>query len=452
MNRQFITFSVLILSAILLTGCKETPDAQYIADGNQPIIIMEEAQDASPNQNEVAVQNENDSSIPSHISESILESEKYGRVYIDADVLSRIENSASVQTILPGSFAQSDIDFMLQQFFPNKDLFEAITEKTKEQIANEIEKIQEQLANPAELTEDDISGMEYALDQLKEQYPTAPEQLAGEPASPLLAVNPESENESLYIAADLGFSMPSTLDVVNFRDGSLRNFLVLYLNYNKIFLTSNFLSGKDAAGQSMSLETAKEKALAYQQELNLSGLELFEVQTGMTEDQKAQGYIAVFRQGIHGSAIAKPQIIDLSGTKQDLAAKWPSDELRVKFDDQGISAIEWNNKGTLVASPAQVETISFQNILEIAKQQLRNKYAWNENVQYQTEVHVDRIVFEYSIIPLRDEVGAFMIVPTWNFYGGILCKYEDGTIEEFYEGRDDICHLSINAANGSIIS
>ncbi len=446
MKHQITTFLVLALSLAALSGCKQTPNTQFVADGNQPIVTIEQ------DHNEPASQTESDAEIPSHINEDILISEKYGRIYIDAEVLSRITDTAFIQTISPDSFSQSDVDFMIQTFFPEKQLYKATTEKTKEQIANEIEEIQEKLANPAELTEDDISGMEYALDQLKEQYPTAPEQLAGEPASPLLAINPESDNEALYVAADLGFSEPSTLDVVNFRDGSLRSFLVLYLNYDKIFLSSNFLSGRDAAGQTMTLEMAREKALSYQQELNLSGLELFEVQTGMTEDQKAQGYIAVFRQGIHGSAIAQPQIIDVSGTKQNLAVKWPSDELRIKFDDQGISAIEWNNKGTLVESPAQVETISFQNILEIAKQQLRNKYAWNGNVQYQTEVHVDRIVFEYSIIPLRDKVGASMIVPTWNFYGGILCKYEDGTTEEFYEGRSDICHLSINAANGSIIS
>lgn len=446
MKHQITKFVVFALLLSVLSGCKQTPNAQFVADGNQPIVTIEQ------DQNEPASQAESDAEIPSHVDEDILTSEKYGRVYIDAEVISRITDAAFIQTILPDVFTQTDVDFMIQTFFPKKQLHKATTEKTKEQIANEIEEIQEDLSNPEELTEDDISGMEYALKQLQEQYPTAPEQLSGEPASTLLAINPESNNESLYVTADMGFSEASSLDVVNFRDGSLKNFLVLYLNYDKIFLSSKILSGKDAAGQALTLERAKEKALDYQSELQLSNLVLFDVQTGMTEDQKAQGYIAILRQGLNGSAIAKPLILDFSGTKQDLTAEWPSDELRVKFDDQGISAIEWNNKGTLVASPERVETIDFLSIMEIAKQQLRNKYAWNENIQYQTEVHVDRIVLEYTMIPMHDEIGTFLIVPTWDFYGGILCKYEDGTTEEFYDGREDICHLSINAANGSIIS
>lgn len=446
MKRQTIAVIAWTLSFAVLSGCKQTPGTQFVADGNPPIVTIEQDHSAP------AGPAENDVEIPSHIREELLTSEKYGRVYLDADVLSRITDGAFIQKVLPDVFSQSDVDFMISTFFPEKRLYKASAEKTKEQIATEIEKIQEDLSHPEDLTEDDISGMEYAQKQLQEQYPTAPEQLSGEPASALLAIDSESKNESLYVTADLGFREASSLDVVNFRDGSLRNFLVLYLNYDKIFLSSKLLSGKDAAGQALTLEMAKEKALAYKQELNLSNLELFDVRTGMTEDQTAQGYIAIFRPGLHGSAVAKPQILDFSGTKQDLAAAWPGDELRIKFDDQGISAIEWNNKGILAASPEQTEMMDFQNIMEIARQQLKNKYAWNENVSYQTEVHVDRIVLEYTITPMRDEAGAFLIVPAWDFYGGILCKYEDGTTEEFYDGREDICHLSVNAANGSILS
>lgn len=446
MNHRSSILIILIALSILFTGCKETPTTPFVADGTQEITTIESSQNQSPDTMDDA------SDIPSHINEDILTSEKYGSVYIDADVTSKVENPASIQTILPDRFSQEDVDEMVQLFFPGKQLYKESSEKTKEQIASEIETIQEELSHPENLTDDDISGMEYALNQLKEEYPSAPDQISGEPTSATLAINPESDNESLYVIADLGFKEASSLDVVNFRDGSLRSFMIVYLDYDKIFLSSILLSGKDAAGQVMSLADAQEKALEYKQALNLSGLELYDVQTGMTEDQTAQGYIATFRQGMDGTAIAKPQILDFSGTRQDLAATWPSDELRIKFDDDGISAIEWNNKGMLEGTTEQVQLISFDCILQTAEQQLRNKYAWNDHVQYQTEVHIDRIVLEYTLVPKRDDVGTFVLTPAWNFYGGILCVYEDGTTEELYEGRDDICHISINATTGSLIS
>ena len=173
--------------------------------------------------------------------------------------------------------------------------------------------------------------------------------------------------------------------------------------------------------------------------------------TGLTEDQSAQGYVAIFRQSLNGSAIVKPEITDFSGKRPDLAAVWPSDELRLKFDDQGLSAIEWNNKGMPLGAPEPTGTLPFTSILDAAKVQLALKYAWNENVQYQVEVHVDKIALEYSLIPKPEEAGLFLIVPAWNFYGNVLCKYEDGTSEEFYGQRQDICHISINAIDGSVI-
>ena len=456
MKIQITTLVALLGVSGMLLGCQSADEAPSFTEEPQ-VITIERSSSAGQDQTEPAPQMESpaqaqaDVDYPAQVSEEILSSEQYGRVYIDADVVSTISEPICVETIQPGAITQADVDFMLSHFFEGKALSGAPSEKTKDEIDAEIAEIEQTLSNGKNLTEDDIAGMKRALEQLKEQRASAAEKKADIPATTKLAINPDSQNEALYVSADLGFSQPSSLDVVNFTDGSHISFLVLYLNYDKIFLTSTMLAGKDAAGQSMTLAAAKEQALRYQQELNFSNLALFDVVTGLTEDQSAQGYVAIFRQSLNGSAIAKPEITDFTGKRPDLAAAWSSDELRVKFDDQGLSAIEWNNKGTPLGAPEPTEVLPFSSILDAAKLQLALKYAWNENVQYQVEVHVDQIALEYSLIPKPEEAGLFLIVPAWNFYGNVLCKYEDGTSEEFYGQRQDICHISINAIDGSVI-
>lgn len=453
MKKSMLSCCILLGCAVIFVGCNQSEPNQTDAE-EQTVIRMEaeQGETKATQQENASVQTEGAAVVPDHVSEEILSSKRYGRVYIEADVINNIEGETCVQTILPGKISQADADFMLEHFFKGKTLSNATVEKTPEQIKAEIDELTRALQNPAELTEDDINGMELALEQLEEQRSSATGQKTGERATTQLAINPDSQNEALYVTADLGFSQASSLDIVNFRDGSFINFLVLYLDYDRIFLLSTAYAGKDAAGQAMTLNAAKEQALVYQKELQLSNLVLFDVQTGITEDQQSQGYIAIFRQGIGGCALAKPEILDFSGARPNLVEHWPSDEVRVKFDDQGISAIEWNNKGTLAGTPEPIETMPFQSILESAKQQLALKYAWNENVTYHTEVHVDQIALEYALIPKPEEAGSFLIVPAWNFYGNVRCHYEDGTSEEFYGERQDICHISINAVDGSVIS
>ena len=453
MKIRFLLCAILLGSMAILFGCNKTDNLQS-STSEQTVVTIEKEHseepqtESKPEDNGMIAEEEE---IPEHIDEVILSSEQSGRVYIDADVTKAILDTPCIQAIQPSTFTQADVDFMLGHFFGGKALSGATSEMTKDEIDAEIAEITQALSDAKDLTEDDIAGMKNALNQLKEQRANAAEEKTEVPATTQLAINPDSGSEALYVTADLGFSQPSSLDVVNFRDGSHISFLVLYLNYDKIFLTSTALSGKDAAGQSMTLAMAKEQALLYQQELKLTNLALYDVVTGMTEDQSAQGYVAIFRQSVQGLALAKPEITDFTGSRPDLAAAWPSDEVRIKFDDQGISAIEWNNKGTLVGAPEPSKILPFESIMGAARLHLALKYAINEDAQYQVDVHVDRVTLEYALIPKPEQASAFLIVPAWNFYGGVLCKYEDGTSEEFYGMRQDICHISINAIDGSVI-
>lgn len=445
-----VSVSILLVMILILVGCQSQKD--LLLTQEEIRVTIQSTQQQAPEQGELSSSTEGEEALPDHIEEDILTSERYGRVYINAGVNAELFSATFTQRIFPDKITQSDVDFMLEHFFQNAVLSNSDPEITKAQIESDMKEISSALANPEDLTQDDIAGMEAALQTLKIQLSGAPNEETASPGSTLLAIHPESKNEALYITADLGRKTRSTLDIVNFLDNSNISFLILYLDHNKVFLSSTELTGKDAAGQVMTLQEANRKALVYQQELNLSNLVLFDVQPGMTEDQLSQGYIAIFRQGIAGHAIAKPEVLDLSGDRPNLGDQWPSDELRVKFDDSGITAIEWNNKGSLAGMPEPVETIPFSFIIEVAKKELANKYAWNENVQYPVDVHVDRIALEYVVAPQEGENASFAIIPAWNFYGNVLCKYEDGTSEEFYGARTDICHVSISAIDGSILS
>lgn len=115
-----------------------------------------------------------------------------------------------------------------------------------------------------------------------------------------------------------------------------------------------------------------------------------------------------------------------------------------RVDDQGISVLNWSQKGEIREElTANVEMLGFDEIMDIARQQLKDKLAaldLTESEDY-TKFVITSIDLEYACAQQKDNPDGYLLVPAWNFY--------ISTSEA--PDRKYLCALSLNAVDGSVI-
>lgn len=444
MKRVILIFLLTGAACLGIIGCQSTPENVIVINKNEGIL------EEKINQK---YEGENTFEIPKHIDEEIYKKEGKYSILIEADI-NEPEQAATypVFSIKPDDFSQEETDRVINYFFKNTPLYAEDYTMTKDMIRDRIVQVKAEIQNMTGENSDDLTAAQENLQELEKQYETAPETIEKTEITPELVYNTELGCNVLFARADLRFNKLSSIEVNNrglFQSMSIR------LDQDRIFLSSAMLAGKKAENQQMTIKEAEDKATKVVKDLGIDNMTPVMVETGMTMDQSKQGYIVTFRQSAKGRPVALNTILDYS-EKADMAAKWLSDRLRVKLDDEGVSAIEWSYKGKIQEElTSNVKMLSFTEIYDIAKQQLKNKFAWIDTavngMNYYQTVHIDRVVMEYACVPEKNKPECYLLIPVWNFYGGIELKIESGQTKEQYNGRTDICILSLNAVDGSAI-
>lgn len=440
--RKKILILLSLSTLLLFTACKPTPVVTAVINKNEGVLEEKINEDYA---------GEIEKKTPEHIEEDIYSSPGQYSILVNADVEQPTQAAFSVYSIVPDDFTQDEIDKFISYFFGDKPLYAENTILTKEMIQERVVTIKAEMETMDD-NSDDLAGAQAALKQLEEQYKTAPTTVTQTEITSKLSIPPDADFEMLDAYVDSGYNKMSSFSVYNQRN---RQSLYINIDLDRIFLGLTELAGKQAANQTMTIETAKEHAINILDEMGIENIVPVNVETGMTEDQSKQGYIVTFRQSVNGTPIALNQILNYSDS-QDMSVKWSSDELRVILDDEGVSALYWIDKGKILNElNSNIELLAFNDIYDIAKQQLKNKYSWIDtsdyNINYERTVHVDRIVLEYTCAQEKDKPGYYLLVPAWNFYGGNTLKFENGQTEEEQGLRKDICVLSLNAVDGSVI-
>ena len=433
---------LLFLSIIvfLFTACQPTPETDAVVNKNEGVLeekIEEEYKDI------------NIINVPEHIKEEIYKREGLYTVLIDANVEDLEQTKFSVLSIVPDDFTQEEVNNIIKYFFGDSALYAEEYLLTKDIIREKIVKIKAEMHTMGE-NSDDLIAAKAILQKLEEQYVTAPETVDRTKITSELKFDSELDCEKLWAFVDMGYDELSSIEVTN-RD--YWQVISIILDKDRYFLNSADLIDKNAEGQQMTKNIAKDKALHVLKELEIGNMVPIKVDTGVSEDQANQGYIVTFRRSVNDLPVTLMEIIDYS---EAMTILWPSDKIQIRLDDNSVSALYWEFKGRIVEElTSNVELLTFNNILEIAKQQLKNKYAWIEtskfDFNFERIVHVDRIALEYTCTKEKNNPGHYLLVPAWNFYGGNTLSFENGQTEEEHGMRTDICILSLNAVDGSVI-
>ena len=434
---------LLLFIVVFVLGCKETPEEVYVISKEEN--LLEQIVD-------ITIVEDQEITTPSHIDEVVYEKKNLCSIIVDAATHMPNVTEFPVVKITPEKIPQSVLDLLIQEFFPSQLFYLKPKEKSRDQISEEILQLTEDMEN-MELGSDDIETAMNVLEQLKEAFADAPETVQIEYVDPVFVEQEETKYEIFSAYTDSGYQQPSWVDVINSTDGSLWNMLTIYIDRDRIFLPMDH-----AETYMDKTEFPEEEALSLAnkllQTLGIDGFEVMEIDEAYAETAEEYGYAVRYRRSINGMPVTDSQIIDYTGNHTPMAARWNSDTICIRIGKHGVTAFEWDNYGHIdEVLSSNVELMEFNSIYDIARQQLKNKFAWieNKNVGYTQKVYIDRIAFEYRCVAKKNTNGEFILVPAWNFYGNILCENKDGTSFLQYEGRDDICHLSINAIDGTVI-
>lgn len=435
--------SIAIILCFVLTGCQNTQGDIEVINQNEGVLeakLFKETQEEET----IAVLAEN-------IKEQVYVKEGKYAITVNADVMLPEKKKYCVVSAIPDGFTQNDVDKVINYFFADSPLYAQDYEITKDMIKEKIAKIKAEMSTMDNENSDDIAAAKRAIEQLEQQYVNAPEILERKTIDADLAFDEEMGCEVMDVYADLGYNLPSNISVSNQKASQDMR---IFIDRERIFFSSAAFTGDIADNQQMTLEEAKEYAKNTLMELGFANLQPVKVEIGTTEDENNQGYIVTFRQGIDEVPVALNTMLDDLDTAASYVQRWPSDIIKIHLDDEGVSAIIWNYKGTVQNElNSNAKLLAFDEIYNNAKQELKNKFAWIEEYDmncFQT-IHVDRVEFEYVCINQKGKVDCYQFIPAWNFYGGIQLKDDGANIREQYGARTDICILSLNAVDGRVI-
>lgn len=438
------TLAILMFAALCLTGCQQTPEETYVISKSDN--TLEEIID-------ISLAEDQHMDVPEKIFDIIYEKDGAYSIAVEASPEEPNTTEFPVVSIVPRRFPQALVDKTVKHFFQNQTFYAAQTIKSKEQLSQEMQRLAEDMET-MEIGSDDYEAAASIMNDLKKEYPNAPDTVTAEIVEPVLQIDEETSYELLSAYADMGYRQFSWLNVINVVDDSFWNILTVHLDRDRLYLSST-----DAKTRMDTTQFTKDSALELANEtlaaLGIDGFAPVAIEEAYAEQSNEYGYAVHYRHSVNGICVADSTILDFSGERIPLSAQWGSDTIDIRVGKSGITAFEWEEYGEIIGNrSSNVELLPFSKTYEIAKQQLKNKYAWIEttDIDYHQKIYVDRIVLEYRCVAQKDSRDTFLLVPAWSFYGDILCEYPDGTSALMYEGRTDICHLVLNAIDGSVIS
>lgn len=441
MKRTIIYF-ISVASLLLTFSCQPSPEKAIVVNKNEGLL-----EESLINENK----DKSEYLVPRNYSCSIDAGKN--TIKINAAITIPDIDSFPVKRIAPDGFSQDEANKIINFFAADSKIVSSEIVQTKSEIEALIVEYKANLKNQNN-TEDDISGIKAAIKQLEKEYENAPVSLDRKEITPRFKY--DDGVEYIDILSDLGYKDLSQIYIAN-SDNNNISMCNVFIDKSRVFLGSIYLEGKLPEQQTISPEQATQLALETISELGYTGLVVAKVQTGITEDQKKQGYIVTIKNEINGLPATTGIII--SGGQQDYAAKWRGDEIKICIDDGGISSFDWFKKSKLIDIPnTNIRLLPFEEMIEISKQQLKNQFSWIESnykehgIEVSTDILIDRINLEYDCIPEKDKPGQFLLLPVWNFYGDLVLNLPDEGIESVYQSSLGHILLSINAVDGSIIS
>ena len=495
---------VFLLASAMLIACVPTPETEFVTHKDTEEMIEK----ASGTQSATAADGEAlpASSVrvqygfPDDWVETFTEGDGHFTVRIDAPVEVPDASAVPLVRVERGTFDPAVVKRMFDTLTAGHTLVLRNRVMTKTEIANLIAHLQNELGDPdSDLDEGDRAWFTEQIEQLKAQYPDAPdtknEPIADGTIRPIPLISSKT-GEVVYLR--YGFeaitpditpdTIPESFSVVipDFADAGRYDEEYGYGGGDSNMWYMNprsLLTGSDYDTKVLLRDPADPKELAaypqvtYLPKQAIADAEAFLSSVGLDrykadrvaflpdKDSDAYGY-CIF---------CVPTVAGVKGTslwmgtwpKSDVVAPpWDYEFMQLCIDEQGVYALFWyaplKEKETVLPSAT---LLPFEKIMEIFR-----KYVWikekpwlilDESIVIEQDypsdmvVTVDRITLSLQRVMEPNSFDTALLVPVWNFWGTETTTRTDlktrKTTEEQRNEWPPTPILTINAIDGSVI-
>ena len=484
-----ILLAVIIFIACLTTACQPTPEENYIQGKNgeslNEIISQQTSTDTYEFPTDI-ITNIQLSNLTVNINATIIsQGSEYPVAYASANQITQ-EQAYLILNALIGDAQLTGLREQDEAVMHSKESIIAQLGTAKQQLAEEtddnskesLEALIKQLESMLDSAPDEIENVYISREFVRpsgDETTTVldDEQRAVLSEEEIKVIEEEIENEKTYNdfqviegICDLGKDIPASISI--YKDDNQVNSHVHFYNLSS---NSTIIGGPELVQELeqgadiQSLETtygaAYQQAIDILTEMQIENYDLIQsvaVPLGNPQ-QKVNDYNAcyefIFSQPIEGIEL---NYALASGNSEQYLEVWPQEYVKIYIDDTGIIGFYWDSPSEVgeVVNP-NVELKTIDEIIEIFKQQMTNKFAYiDDSTIVNIEINIDEI--KLGMMKIKEQsTGRYIYVPVWDFYGYSNNTYDSSSQyildeESKYEIDEfGYSYLTINAIDGSII-
>lgn len=286
-----------------------------------------------------------------------------------------------------------------------------------------------------------------------------------------LASSPDSSSDALYdgtmctdeegsylmVYGNLGKEQDATLTIRNY--DTTKSALMLFKNGNEYW--ADGAMNEQAEGVSLTPDGAIEMVSQWLDSAGMDAVYPIFCRVGSVyqsgDIKGSEGYVVICERKIFEIPFTYNLSTTIGGTINsipDYTQQFNKEKLTFTVDDTGITTIKWENPFSYTVKNENVPLLSFEEMLTHFTQGIKFKYAWiddgtnSEGTVDAASINVSNIKLGLTVVPEKDNVGRFMLIPAWDFFG-TETTYRDGSAGS--SAYFDRSFITINAIDGSII-
>lgn len=430
---------------LTLMGCQPTPEKGLVVakDGSLEEIIEKE-------QVEVL-----DYDFPQDFHERYAIADKL-EVEVDADVSIPAVSSYPVYNVAFSPFSSEQVSALIKRLFGDATVYKESGIRSKAIIQEEIinwKKLANDVATGTQNS--DLKNYEEIIHQLEIELASAPEETAHIPYNGSMDSN--EEGSYLVVYGDIEQGRNATLKIHNYVN--TKSAIMFYQSGTEYWSDGGI--NEQADGLSLTPQDAIDLVSRWLHSAGMDEMLPIICQVGssyQTGDVKGkEGYVVNCERYIEGIPVTyNLNVTSFSSlnSQPDYSQKFNKEKLAFTIDDTGITTIKWENPFKFEVRSENVQLLSFEDVTKHFAQGVKYKYSWVgdtsgvEGITDAVTIEVIEIKLGLAVISEKDQLGNFMLVPVWDFFGTESSQRDGYTDVMFYNDRSLV---TINAIDGSII-
>lgn len=491
MKRKKIIIIAAVLAAAMIAGCEETPDDIIVKEKNKNNTADYKTAEKNKEPIEKII------NAPKHYKNTI--NLQDGKLVIDTDAEVFVPEAEALNTIQVKAkeINQAFLEQVTKAFFGDSPIYEGVAYSvmTKDEIQEKITTLKKYAAegnlDPYDYGTDEEGNAMYdiyaRITDLEEQYKTAPDTVEKKKVTPAFGVEydrgdgimEKDENNFMGVVE----TKEGKYDYMISKIGGESKEITFRINKIKedidLTMTNSWLSAsyfrtpgseeniyiseeelKEYAG--ISYEEAEKIAVEKVQKLSLEHMELTEWdysifsvgENGVQKDNIIDGgYEFYFTRKLDGVPVT--YTMSYGGSLESMESTvvpWGYEVLNIIVGRDGIQKVEFFNPYEIgEVQKENVVLMDFNEIIKIYEQMMEVSNADISELEKQRTYHIKKIKLGYSrIYDPKSDNGSGVLVPVWDFFGGVDTETED------YSGKNsgeysNQSFLTINAIDGTVI-